>query len=268
MKERSRPQPPRLVFSILILVMIFLYLPLLIMTINSVVESDATGWAFTWKWYREVFEDEMILSALGRSLGVALSAAAIATVVGSLAAISVARSHFQFRSALQSMSFVSLVIPELVFALSLLSWFFILRVPLSLLTVVGAHTTFCLSFVMIIVGTRISTFDISIEDAARDLGASEYRILGTILLPLLKPALGAAFVLSFLLSFDDFLIAFYTNGVGTDTLPIKLYGALKTGITPKLSALSTLMFLFTLATIIFGLRGRTFRDLMGAKGDE
>jgi spermidine/putrescine transport system permease protein len=264
-QERVRPRPPTLVIAILCGVLALLYLPLLIMITNSFISKTEQGLILTLRWYQEVFADQVLLEAMGRSLFVGIASATIATILGSLAAIAVARSHFKFRLPLEFMSFISLIIPELVFALSLLSWFFILHIQLSLTTVIVAHVTFCLSFVMITVGSRVATLDISIEDAARDLGASEFSILKSITLPLLKPAIGAAFVLSFLLSFDDFLITFYTNGSGTDTLPIKLYTAMKVGITPKLSAMSTLMFLFTLALILLGLRGRALRDLVGVK---
>jgi spermidine/putrescine transport system permease protein len=264
-QEKVRPKPPRLVIGILVTVLVFLYMPLLIMVFNSLIEKTDDGLVASFRWYREIFLDEALIEAMGRSLFVGLTSAAIATGLGSMAALAVARSQFRFRLPLEVMSFVSLIIPELVFALSLLSWFFILHIQLSLFTVIAAHVTFCLSFVMITMGSRISTLDISIEDAARDLGASEFRILKSVTLPLLLPAIGASFVLSFLLSFDDFLITFYTNGVGSDTLPIKLYGAMKIGITPKLSAMSTLMFFFTLALILFGLRGRAIRDLVGVK---
>lgn len=265
MKERVRPLPPVWVRAILVLVLFFLYLPLVVMVVTSLFEKTAEGWGVTLQWYKEVFADTALLETVGRSLFVGFTTGLLATVIGATSALAVARSQLRLRGGIEVMSFVSLIIPELVFALSLLSWFFILNIQLSLMTVILAHVTFCISFVMVTVTSRIASLDLSIEDAARDLGASEYRILRSITIPLLLPALGTSFVLSFLLSFDDFLITFYTNGVGSDTLPIKLYGAVKTGITPKLSAMATLMFLFSLTLIIAGLRGRGLKDLLNAK---
>ena len=265
MNERVRPQSPLWARLILASVLGLLYLPLLVMIINSVLIKNQEGWSLTLSWYREIFSDREILDAVERSFFVSVSSAFIATLIGTAASVAVNRSAFRLRLPLEVMSFVSLIVPELVFALALLSWFFVLHIPLSLYTVIIAHVTFSLSFVILTVGARLTSMDPSVEDAARDLGASEYKILFSVTLPLLAPAIGAAFVLSLLLSFDDFLITYFTNGVGSDTLPIKLYGALKMGITPKLSALSTLMFLFTLLLILFGLRGRALRDVTGLR---
>jgi spermidine/putrescine transport system permease protein len=262
--ERERPASPFWAKLILALVLIFLYLPLIVMIVNSLLNKVDGVWSFTLQWYQEVFADHALLEAVGRSLYVGFASGLIATIVGTTAAIAISRSHFRFRFVIEIMSFVALIIPELVFALALLSWFFILKVSLSLNTVIIAHVTFCISFVIITISSRLASLDSSIEDAARDLGASEFRILRSITLPLLVPALGTSFVLSFLLSFDDFLITFYTNGVGADTLPILLYVSLKTGITPKLSAMATMMFLFSLSLIMVGVRGRTLRDLLDA----
>ncbi|HAZ11466.1 MAG: hypothetical protein A2X86_10815 [Bdellovibrionales bacterium GWA2_49_15] len=264
MKERSRPRPPLIVFFISAMVLILLYLPLLVVWVNSLLENVDARWILSLRWYREVFSDSELMAAMERSLLVGLSASFFATILGTGAAIAVSKEYnrFRLRHGLEIMSFISLIIPELVFALSLLMWFFILKIPLGLGTVITAHTTFCLSFVMLTVGARVSALDPALEDAARDLGASEFRILFKVTLPLLLPAIVAAFVLCFLLSFDDFLITFYTNGVGSDTLPMRLYGAIKMGITPKLSAMSTIMFLFTVGPILLIFKGRALRDLV------
>lgn len=247
--EKSRPAAPRTAFVILITVLILLYLPIVVMMLNSFLVQVGDSLALTFEWYVAIFEDSDLLSALRRSMYVGVSASAVATFLGGLGAIALARTRFRFSGPLQGMSYMSLIIPELVFALALLSWFFILKIPLSLLTVIFAHITFSLSFVLMTVSGRFQAMDPSVEDAARDLGASEFLILRRIIIPLLIPALGSGFLLAFLLSFDDFLITFYTNGVGSDTLPIRLYVAMKMGLSPKLSALATLMFLFSLALI-------------------
>jgi spermidine/putrescine transport system permease protein len=147
------------------------------------------------------------------------------------------------------MSYVSLLTPELVLAISLLSWYALLGLRLSLATVVIAHVSLTLPFVIMVIGARLDGLDPSLDDAARDLGATDWRILTRVTLPLLKPALVTGFLLAFLLSFDDFMVTFYTNGVGLDTLPVKLYGQMKLGLTPKLQALSTLM-LFTSVVLV------------------
>ncbi len=210
MKERSRPRPPLMAFVIFGMVLFLLYVPLMVMWVNSLLDKVDTQWVVTLRWYREVFSDAELALAMQRSLLVGLSASSIATILGTGAAIAIAKGQFRFRlgHGLEVMSFISLIIPELVFALSLLMWFFLLKIPLGLTTVILAHVTFCLSFVMLTVGARVTALDPTLEDAARDLGASEFRILFKVTLPLLRPAIVAAFVLCFILSFDDFLITY------------------------------------------------------------
>ena len=175
------------------------------------------------------------------------------------------RGNFLGRRLLEGLSYVSLVLPEIVFALALLSWFFLLSIPLGLTTVILAHVTFSISYVILTVGSRLAGFDPSLDDAARDLGASEVQILWKVTLPLLGPSMVASFLLSFLLSFDDFLITFFVNGVGSDTLPVKLYSYMKMGITPKLNALATLMWFLTAVILLVSFNSPAFRNTL--RGD-
>lgn len=259
MNESGRPKSPTLTKWIFAITLLLLYLPIGMMMVNSLVKQGA----FTFSWYQDVFNDQILLESLYRSLIVSFSSAIGAAIIGTMAAIALARSNSKLKKYLDYFSTVSLILPELVFALSLLSWFFILKLDLSLTTVILAHITFTTCFVMLTVGARLTSMDLSIEDAARDLGANEFTILWKVLIPLLKPAIATGFILSFLISFDDFLITFYTNGLGKDTLPIKLYSAMKIGLSPKLSALSTLMFLFTLILTMIFFRTQNIKDLIG-----
>lgn len=259
--EKRRPPAPALCFSIFFFMIGLLYLPLLYLMVGSILAKTAEGWEMTLQWYRDVFSDTALLEALGRSLVIGIGNAAISTVLGTTAALALHRTGFQFRRTLQSLSLISLIMPELVFALSLLSWFFLIGLRLSLLTVMIAHVSFTLSFVILTVSARLSTFDFSLDEAAEDLGATGLQVIQKITLPLLKPALGTAFIMGFLLSFDDFLITFFTSGVGSDTLPVKLYAAMRMGHSPKLNALSTLMILFSVVLIAMIVRSRGFRDL-------
>lgn len=260
MHERLRPRAPAWAMFVLLIVLVALYLPVFIMMVSSFIISkrdSLVGIAWGVDWYRAIFADEELLRALSRSFIVGLVASGLATIIGGLASIAIFRSTFRMSDLLNKFSFLTLVIPELVFALSLLSWFFIMHVQLSLFTVIVAHVTFSLSFVMMTMNGRMATLDPSLEDAGRDLGASEWLILKKIIIPILLPAFMSGFLLSFLLSFDDFLITFFTIGIGTDTLPIKLYSSMKSGLTPKLSALATLMFLIsvTIISLLIKIRG-------------
>lgn len=261
--ERSRPAAPKSAKVLLWVVLVLLYLPIAVMFLGSFLEVKEGQLSATWHWFAEVFADDNLMSALRNSLFVAVSASLVSTVLGTAAALGLYRSSSRLRGVLEGLSMVSLIFPEIVFALSLLSWFFILKLEMGLQTVIIAHVSFSLSYVMMTVNSRLVTLDASLEDAARDLGAGEWTVLRTVILPLLKPAIVGGFILSFLLSFDDFLITYFVNGVGQDTLPVKLYTAMKMGVSPKLNALSSLMFLMTLLVLIFLFRSPSFYGLFG-----
>lgn len=259
MSERARPRPPIWAFVILMAVLALLYLPIFVMMINSLIIPQGDEWRFGFDWYTQILNDEELMAALSRSLIVGLATAVGATFLGAGASVALAKSKFRFAGWLNSLSYLSLTIPELVFALSLLIWFFYLKIPLSLGTVIFSHITFSLSFVLLTINARLGSLDPSLDDAARDLGASEWRILWKVTLPLLGPAIVSAFLLAFLLSFDDFLITFFTSGVGSDTLPIRLYVAMKTGLKPKLSALATLMLAISVFFMFLMMKARRWR---------
>lgn len=260
-RERSRPKAPALTWLLTILVLLLLYLPIAVMLMGSVTEKHPNHLSLTLRWILEVINDPLLMDALRNSLIVAVVASALATSLGTLGALVLHSKSKRMKLAMNVLSIISLVFPEIVFALSLLSLFFILQFELGLNTVIIAHVSFSISYVMMTVGARLASFDPGIEDAARDLGASEYQVITTVVLPLLKPAIFGGFILSFLLSFDDFLITYFVNGVGTDTLPMKLYSAMKMGISPKLNALSSLMFVMTFVALIFFFRSSAFRVL-------
>lgn len=265
--ERSRPPAPRTAQAVLWGTLFLLYVPLAVMFASALLEKSGDGLSWTLRWFAEVFADHALMEALQNSFFVAVVASLLSTVLGTLGALGLRHNPRPWRWTVEGLSVVSLIFPEIVFALSLLSWFFIVQMPLGLTTVVIAHVTFSVSYVLMTVSARLAGLDPSLEDAARDLGASEWQVQKTVVLPLLLPAIGGGFILSFLLSFDDFLITYFVNGVGQDTLPVKLYTAMKIGVTPKLHALSTLMFLWTLFILIFFFRSPAFRVLFeGGRG--
>lgn len=256
MTERTRPRPPAIVRSALPAALILLYLPLVVMVVSSFLVRRSDGQAFSFDGYRELAGDATLWAALGRSLEVALASATAATALALIAALALERWVFPGRWPLRLLSTASLMLPELVLALSLLSWFASFGFELSLMTVIVAHVTLTLPFAILVIAARLQTLDPSLEEAARDLGASEGQVLTRVTLPLLLPGLGAAFVLAFLLSFDDFLVTFYTNGAGGDTLPVKLYSLMKTGLSAKVQALSSIMLLFSVALVALLVRLR------------
>lgn len=236
-----RPPAPLWIRLMMILALIILTIPLFTMTVGSVFE----GGQLTLKWFLEVIQDEEIQAAMGRSVVVAIVAGAVSTLLGLIMAFGIEKYSFRGRSLLQFLSMVAMLLPELVFALSLLSWFVILRFELSLLTVGIAHVTFSISFSALIIGSRMLQLDTALEDAAQDLGAGEVLVLRKVLLPQLSGAILSSFLICLILSFDDFLITFFVNGVGQDTLPIRLFTSTKMGFSPKYNALATMMVFVT-----------------------
>ncbi len=238
--ERSRPQPPAWVLLVFWFAIAALFLPLIVLIISSLLETSGGDTRFTFRWYEEAISDPVLLPALGRSLVVAFFSAAFATALGTLGALALYRWKTRGYQILALMAALSLALPELVLALSLLSWFALIGLPLSLSTVVIGHITLSLPFSSLVIAARMKALSPRLDDAGRDLGASEWQVFSKINLPLLKPALMTSFLLCFLLSFDDFLVAFFTTGAGSDTLPVTLYSLMKSGLTPKLHALASL----------------------------
>ncbi len=257
MSESSRPKAPAFVKVVLISVILFLYIPLLLMVTKAFrLEGEASGW--TLQWFQDLFQDQDLLQSLKTSLVVGIQSSFFATILGTTAAIALHHGKFRGRQTLQFLSVTSLVLPEIVFALALLIWFYIFKIPLGLSTVIISHITFSTAYVILTLSGRLSIMDHSFEEAGADLGASNLQVLFKITLPLLLPSIFSAFLLSFLISFDDFVITFFVNGVGTDTLPIKLYTSMKMGLTPKLNALATLMWASTLTLICALFRTQDF----------
>jgi spermidine/putrescine transport system permease protein len=238
--ERSRPQPPLWVQIVFWIAIAALFLPLIVLIISSLLETTEGQTKLTLRWYSDAINDPILLPALGRSLIVAFFSAIIATALGTLGALTLNRWKTPGYQILAAMSALSLALPELVLALSLLSWFALIGMPLSLSAVVIGHITLSLPFASLVIAARMKVLSPRLDDAARDLGASEWQVFSKINLPLLKPALMTSFLLCFLLSFDDFLVAFFTTGAGSDTLPVTLYSLMKSGLTPKLHALASL----------------------------
>jgi spermidine/putrescine transport system permease protein len=263
--ERQRPRAPRICTAILVFALGLLYLPIIYLIAGSFIDKTSGVFELSLRWYSDILSDQVMIEALGRSLTLAFTSALISTSLGTAASLALFRSGFRGRMLLENLSMLSLVMPELVFALALLSWFFVLKFKLSLITVVIAHVSFTISFVILTVRGRLATLDESLNDAARDLGASEWTLLRKVTLPILKPALLTAFLLCFLLSFDDFLITFFTSGVGSDTLPIKLYASMKLGHSPKLNALSSLMIFISIGLIVLVVRSKSFADIWGSE---
>jgi spermidine/putrescine transport system permease protein len=255
-----------------LLVYAFLYIPLAIVVIFSFNDSklNAEWVGFTTDWYAKLFADEAMLQAALNSVLIACTAAAIATVLGTMAGIAMHR----FRPRLLPfLVFTPVAMPEILLGVSLLIFFLNAATPtlaafgidftLGLVTVVIAHVTFCIGFVAIIVRARLAGMDESVFEAARDLGATPWQTFRLVTLPLILPGVVAGALMAFTLSIDDFVITFFASGVGTRTLPLQIYTMIKVAVTPEVNAISALLMTLTLAMIV--LASRLAPDLMRAK---
>jgi spermidine/putrescine transport system permease protein len=221
----------------------FLYLPLFVLAAFSVNASKIAVWrGFSFEWYKAVFTDTNLLEGTLNSLLIAAGATIISTVAGTL----LAYAMWKRRSPLLgSALFLSLLTPEIVAGVSLLAffqWMFrYLHLQLGMHTVILAHVSFCLAYVVIVVLARLRTMDATLEEAALDLGANEWRAFRHVTLPLLAPGIGAAALLCFAVSFDDYVITSLVSGVNSETLPMIIYAMARKGVSPEINAISVLI---------------------------
>ncbi|WP_205597705.1 ABC transporter permease subunit [Paraferrimonas sp. SM1919] len=227
----------------------FLYAPMLIMVIFSFNESRlVTVWAgFSTKWYGELAQNDKLLDAVGNSLTIAFYAATAAVILGTIAAFVLARFKFKGSTMLRGMITAPLVMPEVITGLSLLLLFVALAqlwgwpAGRGMTTIFIAHTTFCMAYVAVVVGSRLSEMDMSIEEAAQDLGAPPLKVFFTITLPMIAPALLSGWLLAFTLSLDDLVIASFVSGPGSTTLPMVVFSSVRMGVSPEINALATII---------------------------
>lgn len=225
----------------------YMYLPILVLTFYSFNDSAySAAWkGFTLKWYAKLGDDPRVLTALQNSLTVAITAVAIAAVLGTLMAVGLARYRFPGKTLYRGISYLPLIVPDIAIAVATLVFLAVIAVPLSIWTIVAAHVVFCLSYVAVNVSARISGLDPHLEEAALDLGATPFQAFLKVLLPELMPAIIGGCLISFVLSMDDFLIASFTAGTGSTTLPMEIFSRIRTGVKPDVNALSVLLILFS-----------------------
>ena len=232
----------------------FLYVPLAIVVAYSFNDSrlNAEWVGFTLHWYQVLLHDEDMLIAAGNSLFIALASSLIATLLGTMAGIAIHRYDFKL---LNFMVLTPVAMPEILLGVSLLLFFIqVLNLTLGMLSIVLAHITFSIGFVAIVVRVALAALDESIFEAARDLGASPWQTFRHVTFPLILPGVIAGGLMAFTLSIDDFVITFFTAGVGVQTLPLRIYSMIKIAVTPEVNAISTLLMLLTLAMILLASR--------------
>ncbi|MCB1149728.1 MAG: ABC transporter permease [Chlamydiia bacterium] len=235
---------PKLITYLLLL---FLYLPILILMVSSFNASRfGADWSgFSLIWYRKLFHDHEIWGAVQNSLIVGLTATLFATILGTLSAFALYRFKSKLQNVHYALIYSPLVIPDLLMGMSLLLLFVSVGFDLGLITIIIAHTTFCISYVAMVVLSKLEHFDFHVLEAAQDLGASVWTTFTKVVLPMLLPGIISGALLAFTISFDDFIVTSFVAGPGSSTLPIHVYGMIKFGATPVINALSTLILAVT-----------------------
>lgn len=250
MKQKKKPS--RFPGIYLIAVTVIMYLPILFVMLYSFNESKISSvWSgLSLKWYAELFKDKTIGTAILNSLLLGVLSSLAAAVIGTLGAIGTLRTSFRGKGVMEYIATLPMMTPEIILGMVFLAFFSLLGLPFGMLTLVISHTAFCIPYVFMQVKARLIGMDRSYEEAARDLGANRRQVFFDITLPLILPAILSGMMLSFAMSFDDVIISVFVTGVKVNTLPILIYTQLKTGVTPKINALCTLMFLVTLLLVV------------------
>lgn len=248
-EERARPSAPVAVMVLSVFAYALMFVPLVTVIVYSflvpVDGPNGRSYEVGLQWYRKLFANESLGDALVVSIEIAAIVSIVSSIVGGLGALAIERGRFLGRELLATLTLVPLVLPELVLGLASLIWFATLRLSLGMHSIILAHVTFAVSYVVVTVRARLRDYDRSLEDAAADLGASPLRVFFAVTLPLALPGVAAGAMMAFTLSFDDFLISFFTAGVASDTLPMKLYSMIRFGLNREMYALSSLLILVT-----------------------
>lgn len=244
-------------------VAVFLYAPLIVLMAFSFNDSKRNiVWkGFTFKYYAQTFADADLIAAFGNSLTIALISTVVSVVLGAFTALLLWRFRFPFKPALEGALALPIVVPEicmgvamLVFFTQIMPWPTELIWPLNLGAIIISHISFSFSFVAIVIRGRLASFNRELEEAAKDLGAGEWRVFRDILVPHMGPGLLAGALMAFTLSLDDFVITFFTSGPDTSTFPVKVYSMVRFSVTPEVNAASTILIVLTVALTAFALR--------------
>jgi spermidine/putrescine transport system permease protein len=234
------------------LVYLLLYVPIAVLVVYSFNASkNPYRWGgFSLDWYARLLDNDLLLRAAGNSLLLALCAATLTTLIGTLTAIALQRYRFRGKAVFNGMLFVVMMSPEIVLAISLLTLFILVGLQLGFATLLLAHITFCLPFVVVTVYSRLVGFNPQILEAARDLGAGEFYMVRTVLLPIIFPAVLAGWLLGFTLSIDDVVVSTFVTGPTFEILPLRIYSMVRLGIRPEVNALATVLLVLSLLALV------------------
>ena len=236
----------------LVLIFVFLFLPILVLILFSFNTSslNIVFEGFTLHWYYDLFQNSTLLESLFNTLIVAGVSTVISVIVGTISAYGLHKYSFKGKNLINGLLYIPVVIPEIVLGISLLSVYTLLQLELGLFTLILAHICFCIPFVIISVRSVLEGIDSHISEAASDLGASRFQIFTKIIIPMLMPGILSGAQLALTLSLDDVVISYFTAGPGANTLPLQVYSMIKTGITPDVNALITIMLCFVFVLLM------------------
>ncbi len=242
---KNRTKLPNIYLGVVLAMM---YVPILLVILYSFNESKISSvWGgFSLKWYEELFRDKDLFQALWNSIVLGVLSSLCAAVIGTLGAYGMSKVKFPLKGAVEYISTLPIMIPEIILGMVFMAFFSLIGLPFGMGTLVIAHTAFCIPYVFMLVKARLVGMDKSLPEAAQDLGATPVRVFFDITLPLVAPAIASGMLLAFAMSMDDVIISVFVTGVDTNTLPVKIYTQLKTGVTPEINALCTLLFVATL----------------------
>lgn len=227
------------------LVFIFLYLPIIILVIYSFNSSkmNILFENFTFFWYKNLFQNTNLIEAFTNTIIIALSSTIISTIIGTISAVGLHKYNFPLKNIINKLIYIPIIIPEIVLGISLLSIYTLMRLELGMVTLILSHIAFSIPYVIVSVRSTLSSLPPNYEEAAQDLGANPIKTFFYITLPLIKPGVISGATLALTLSLDDVVISYFTAGPGSNTLPLHIYSIIKTGITPDVNALTSLMLL-------------------------
>jgi spermidine/putrescine transport system permease protein len=265
-RHAKRARLSRFSFSqtVFIATIAFLFMPLLVLILYSFNASKGMSWTgFSFRWYEQLFlHSRDLWRAFWNSVFIAVSSAATATVLGTAGAIGVNWYRFRLRNYIQAISFMPMILPEIIIGVSLSLFFAGVKMRLGLLTIFIAHATFNLPFVFLMVMARLDEFDFSIIEAAHDLGANESQTLLKVTIPICMPGIISGFLTAITISLEDFVITSFVSGPGSSTLPIYIYSAIRFGVSPVINALSVVLIL---GTVVLTYLLRNFLKYIAAK---
>lgn len=245
----------------------FLYLPILVLVVFSFNKDKInSSWSgFTLDWYYRLFQNGDLLNSLKLSFSIALTSAIVSTVIGTFTAYALYKFNFKGKKVFQTLLNFPIITPDIVIGIGLLLFYVMVKFTLGYYSVLFAHITFNIAYTTLIISTRFNYIDKNLENAAIDLGAKPFQAFRYAIVPAITPGIIAAMLIAFTLSWDDFIVSFFTSGVGTTTLPVRVYSMIKMGVNPQINAISTITLAVSLAAILIALKFQKASNLLSSK---